>query len=79
MSDDLVRALGQLEGRFDGFEQRLNEGINEMKESASKHGDRITSLEHSRSHAHGFLAAASAAGAAIGAAFTLMAKKIGIA
>lgn len=79
MSDDLIRAIGQLEGRFDGFEQRLNEGISDIKQSVDKHGNRITSLEHSRSHAHGFLAAASAAGAAIGAAFTLMAKKIGIA
>lgn len=65
--DEITRAVGKLEGRFDGLEQRLDERFAALGASLEKHvkedGDvekRVADLEQARWRAHGFIAAVSA-------------------
>lgn len=75
MSDEVLRALGRLEGKVDALQERVGEGLDEMK----AHGERIVSLEHSRAHAKGVVGAIATLSGMAGAGITLAAKKMGIA
>jgi hypothetical protein len=65
--DELIRAIGRLEGKVDG----LKDGIDSVRESVSAQGKRIDAIEKDHWRAKGFIAAVSAI---IAAAVTLITK-----
>lgn len=78
--DDLTRAVGKLEGRFDGLEKSLDDGLREIRVLLTKHvlddekvEKRVGRLENQYARAMGFVAAISAAA---GVVSSLVIKRI---
>lgn len=76
--DETTRAIGRLEGKFDGIEsalQRIETVVNANAHIAADVGKRVATLEGEHAKAKGIMLGVSAVAGAAGAVFTWAVKK----